>query len=97
MLQNMSCWPSASAWGPSTPLSAALVPTATNPGVSMGPWGVWILPTRAPDLEDLQGGEQERGWGGGGEYGGAARSRRLPTGIQILGPSRRQAMEPLAA
>ena len=31
----------------STPLRAALVATATYPGVSMIPWGVWIRPTLA--------------------------------------------------
>ena len=50
-----------------------------------------------PRLGGPAGGGAGEGVGGGGEYGGAARSRRLPTGIQILGPSRRQAMEPLAA
>ena len=40
LTQNMSCWPSASAQGPSTAFSAALVPTATKPGVSMMPCGV---------------------------------------------------------
>lgn len=44
----------ASAHGPSTAFKAALVPTATKPGVSTTPCGVCSLPTRAPDLEDLQ-------------------------------------------
>lgn len=50
LTQNMSCCPSASAQGPSTAFRAALVPTATKPGVSMVPCGVWMRPTRAPDL-----------------------------------------------
>lgn len=44
----------ASAAAESTALRAALVPTATKPGVSMTPCGVWILPTRAAERDDLR-------------------------------------------
>ena len=47
-----SCWPDSSASLRSTPFRAAFVATATYPGVSIVPCGVWMRPTLAPLLDD---------------------------------------------
>jgi len=49
--EDIQCgWNACSQRTPSPALSAPLVPTATNPGVSMTPCGVWMRPTRAADF-----------------------------------------------